>query len=81
VRFPLLVDASPSTVSNGPNVLVRSGKWKVESDHKDSTVHVMIGEQPYDNGSIIEIEDHAKARVCITSIGREKTINVFLVRV
>lgn len=80
MRFPLLVNASPSTISSGPFILVRSGSWKVESDHRDSKVSVVIGDKFYNHGDVIEVSDYAKARVEIHSVGREKEINVFLVR-
>lgn len=81
MRFPLLVNASPSIVQNGPYVLVRPGKWKVDSDHRDSTVHVFVGDSVVDNKEPFEVTEPKSARVHIATIGREKEINVFLVSV
>lgn len=78
MRFPLLVNASPSTISNGPKVLLRPGKWKVVSDHRDSELFLVVDGVFQDIKQEVTNTDPVPVSVTIKTAGREKELNIFL---
>lgn len=78
MRFPLLVNASPSTIQLGPRVLLRPGKWKVASDHKDSVLFIYVDGKAHNLDHIIENTDPVSVWIEVRTLGREKDLNVFL---
>lgn len=80
MKFPLLVHASPSTHRKGPDVLLRAGKWRVDSNHKDSQLLLYVDGAPRAIDCVVEVENMVVVYAEVTTPGRERELNVYLVR-
>ena len=80
MKLPLLLYFTPR-VGTGPTVMLASGKWKIESNHKDSELGIAltsIGHSPIDIE--LELSKDTAAQISITKAGSEKELTVYAVR-
>lgn len=78
MRFPLIVHAVPASHRKGPKVLVRKGSWKVDSNHKDSQLQLLVDGIVRAVDSIVVVENQVVVQLEVVEPGREKELHVYL---
>lgn len=69
-------------MQKGPVVLLRHGKWKLDSNVKDTEIHVVACECTYIDGVIVVPEESKfpTAQIVVEKVGTEREISIFAVK-
>lgn len=77
MKLPLLVYTRPSLAVNGPLVCIPEGTWKVESNHKDSSLMITLDDHHFELKDGIEILGDKLAQVLFKFVGTESEISIY----
>ena len=77
MKIPLIVSAKPDVNFKCPRVILRTGKWSFDSNHKDSILEITVNGQRIDTTGTLELFENSEVITTFVQIGTEPTITVY----
>jgi hypothetical protein len=77
MRIPLIVSARVQEETQFPRVILKSGKWRFESDSKDSELLIKTPTKTLELHDELHLTEHTPVSLACVKAGTEQFITVY----